>query len=183
MTVDDIIIIIIQAMAPQSVMFPGLHPAAMMATVNFNITIIIINTIVLLSHVVTFWKRILTGWPWLPPPSWGPFKLSSARPWWPSRLSRFIRGPWSALKTPRPTSTSGEDLTIQPNLGCTGLISNQSMNVCFIKSKETRKWMFNDQETSYLYIPNAAVGAIIGKMKIQQVRLIVVLTHLPSFSS
>ena len=54
MTVDDIIIIIIQAMAPQSVMFPGLHPAAMMATVNFNITIIIINTIVLLSHVVTF---------------------------------------------------------------------------------------------------------------------------------
>ena len=47
MTVDDIIIIIIQAMAPQSVMFPGLHPAAMMATVNFNITIIIINTIVI----------------------------------------------------------------------------------------------------------------------------------------
>ena len=43
--------------------------------------------------------------------------------------------------------------------------------------------MFNDQETSYLYIPNAAVGAIIGKIKIQQVRLIVVLTHLPSFSS
>ena len=43
--------------------------------------------------------------------------------------------------------------------------------------------MLNDQETSYLYIPNAAVGAIIGKIKIQQVRLIVVLTHLPSFSS
>ena len=43
--------------------------------------------------------------------------------------------------------------------------------------------MCNDQETSYLYIPNAAVGAIIGKMKIQQVCLIVVLTHLPSFSS
>ena len=38
-------IIIIQAMAPQSVMFPGLHPAAMMATVNFSINIIVTNII------------------------------------------------------------------------------------------------------------------------------------------
>ena len=86
----------------------------------------------------------------------------------------------------RPPAQQAPQVKIsQSNMGCTGtrLITNQSMNVCFIKRKETRKWMCNDQETSYLYIPNAAVGAIIGKIKIQQVRLIVVLTHLPSFSS
>lgn len=112
------------------------------------------TTLLLFSHVVTFWKHILTGWPWLPPPSRGPFKLSSTRPRWPTRLSRLVWGPWSALKTPRATSTSGEDLRIQS-------VMHRFLGLISLYREQKINW--NDQETSYLYIPNAAVGAIIGK--------------------
>ena len=104
---------LMQAMAPQSVMFPGLHPAAMMATVSLYTTFPTTQSPhikpLLWRHIskLHFEIRAITGRAWLPPPSWGPLKLSPPRPWRPPSLSRVHRRPWSVLKTPSPTGTSG----------------------------------------------------------------------------